>query len=512
VKGAAVAGAALGLGPLVAACGTSSPATSASASASASPRPGGVLHAGLVGGSSSDTLDALNGYTNLDQARATNIFEPLVAFGPDCALQYVLAEEMTPNADATLWTIRLRSGITWHNGKDFTADDVMYTFRQIRASGEGASSLALLDLKGMKKLDARTLRVPCTAPFSTFPQAVATLQYGYIVPEGYNPKKEPIGTGPFEVVSFTPGQQSTFKRNPNYWQPGLPYLDQVIITNFADETSQVDALQGGQVDVVNLLSAASMSSLKSQGKNVLVSNGYTWNPFTMRVDSPPFDDVRVRQAMRLIVDRKQMLELLFAGNGMLGNDIFSPGDPAYDRGIPQRVQDIEQAKSLLKAAGRENLTVELVTAPIAQGTVQAAEIFAQQAQAAGVTVKLRKTTVTDYFSSNYLKWVFAVDYWYFAYYLPQTANCLLPTSPFNETHWNDPRTSKLYLEALATVDESKRSEICHEMQQIDYNEGGFIIPFFPPAIDGYSPNVHGLATSKLGVSLNNYAFKNLWLS
>jgi peptide/nickel transport system substrate-binding protein len=513
IKGAAVAGAAVSLGPLVAACGGgTSPASSPTAAAS--PRRGGVLRAGLTGGSSSDTLDALNGWTNVDEARAANIFEPLIGFGTDGSLQPVLAEEMVPNADATVWTIRLKSGVTWHDGKALTADDVMYTFRRIRDPknpAEGANALALLDIGGMKKLDALTLRVPCTAPFSTFRQAVATIQYVYIVPEGYDPKK-PVGTGPFEVVKFTPGEQSTFKRYPDYWQTGLPYLDQVIITNYPDETSQVNALLGGQVDVVNLLSSGVLSSVKSQGKEILVSPGGGWTPFTMRVDSSPFNDVRVRQAMRLIVDRKQMLDLLFAGYGTIGNDIFSPMDPAYDRQIPQRQQDIEQAKSLLKAAGREGLSVELVTADIAQGTVRAAQVFAQQAKAAGVKVKLRKTTVTDFYGPNYLKWVFAQDFWYFAYYLPQVANSTLADSPFNETHWNDPKYEKLYLEALRTVDDAKRYDICHEMQLTDYNEGGYIIPFFPPALDGYAPNVHGLVPSKVGVSLNNYAFKYVWLT
>jgi len=514
IKGAVAAGAAVSLGPIIlAACGGQS-SSAASPSAVASPRRGGVLHAGLTGGSSSDTLDALNGITNVDEARAANLYEPLMGFRADGSLEPVLAEEMTSNADATIWTIRLKSGITWHNGKDFTADDVMYTFRRIcnpKSPGEGASSLALLNLASMRKLDAHTLQVPCTAPFSAFPQSVASLQYVYIVPEGYDPT-HPIGTGPFELVSFTPGQQSTFKRNPNYWQSGLPYLDEVIITDYADATSQVNALLGGQVQVVNLLEADVMSEVTSQGKKILVSPGAGWTPFTMRVDSAPFNDVRVRQAMRLIVDREQMLALLFSGHGTIGNDIFSPADPAYDRQIPQREQDIEQAKSLLKAAGREGLRIELVTADIAQGTIAAAQVFAQQAQAAGVTVNLNKTTVTNFYGTNYLKWVFAQDFWYFEYYLPQVANCTLSTSPFNETHFNNPRYASLHLEALRTVDDSKRAEICHEMQMIDYNEGGYIIPFFPPVIDGYAPNIQGLLPSKAGVSLNNYQFKYLSLS
>ena len=88
----------------------------------------------------------------------------------------------------------------------------------------------------------------------------------------------------------------------------------------------------------------------------------------------------------------------------------------------------------------------------------------------------------------------------------------LPTSPMNETHWGDPSYVKLYNQALATVDETKRTQIIHDMQKIDYEQGGYIIPFFTPLIDGYAANVHGLAAGKTGVPLNAYDFKQLWLS
>ena len=167
---------------------------------------------------------------------------------------------------------------------------------------------------------------------------------------------------------------------------------------------------------------------------------------------------------------------------------------------------------MLKAAGREGMTVQLVTADIAQGVVDMAQVFAKQASKAGVTVNLQKVTVTDIWGTNYLKWPFAQDFWQFIYYLPQIAMAFLPNSAFNEIHWNDPQYTKLYQEALATVDETKRTEICHELQQIDFNQGGYIIPLFPPVIDGYATNVQGLVPSKTGLPLNAFGFKDIWLT
>jgi peptide/nickel transport system substrate-binding protein len=470
---------AIGTGGLLEACGTGNTVKAFTASAVGKPRYGGTLRAGLTGGSTADTLDPLNAITNVDFSRIDNLYEPLIGLTPAAQPVNVLAEELTSNAKGTEWTLRVRQGITFHNGKTLTADDVIYTFQQI------------LNPKA--------------------PAAAAAGLASDIIPVGYNPAA-PVGTGPFKLKSFSPGTQSIFVRNGGYWQSGLPYLDEIVITNYSDETSQVNALLAGQVDVVNLLSEDVISEVQGEGKNVLVSTGGGWNPFTMRVDTGTFRDPRIRQAMRLVVDRQQMLDLVFGGFGTLGNDLFGIWAPEYDHSLPQRHQDIDQAKSLLKAAGAEDLHVTLVTADIAQGTVLAAQVFAQQASAAGISVSVDDVTVNEFYGTNYLKWQFAQDYWFYNFYLPQVSLATLPTASYNETHWDNSRYNSLYAQAISTADDALRTEIAHEMQQIEYDEGGYIIPFFPPVIDGYGANVGGLLPSRIGLSLNAYDFKNVWLS
>jgi peptide/nickel transport system substrate-binding protein len=506
---------ALGSAGLLSSCGINTADISTAVhEASGPPRRGGTLRAAITGGSTADTLDPLSAVSNADFSRVNNLFEPLLALTPQAQATFVLAEELTPNATATEWTLRLKPGITFHNGKDLTADDVIYTFRTVlnpKAPAAAAAGLASIDAPGMTKLDALTVRIPCKTPFATLHQALAIPTYSDIIPVGFNPKA-PVGTGPFRLQSFTPGVQSAFVRYANYWQPGLPYLDQVVITDYSDETSQVNALLSGQVDVANLLSADVIAVVESQGKNVLISEGGGWNPFTMRVDAAPLSDRRVRQALRLVADRPQMLEILFSGHGTLGNDVFGIWSSDYDHSLPQRHQDIDQAKFLLKAAGHEGLAIQLVSSDIGQGTIQAAEVLAQQATAAGININVSQVTVTDFFGPSYLKWVFAQDFWYFNFYLPQVSLATLPTAPFNETHFDNPVYDKLYQQAIATVDDAKRQELAHAMQLIDYTDGGYIIPFFPPVIDGYGANVNGLVPSKGGLSLNAYDFKQLWLS
>lgn len=509
------AGAAALLGAGTAASQIGANAAAGAAAVAHKPRRGGTLTAGLTGGDSSDTLDGQQGVNNVDFARIRSLYNALVAFNDQAEVEYDLAESITPNHDATEWTIHLRRGVEFHNGKEFTAEDVIYSLKRVanpKSPLPAASSIALCDVPNLKALDKYTVLVPCHKPYATFVEAIVGYYYYLsIVPVGYDPKK-PVGTGPFKYEKFSPGVQSTFSRNPNYFRSGQPYVDKLVISDYSDETGQVNGLTGGQVDLVNLLSAPSIRAVESSGAKILISDSGGFTPFTMRVDVAPFNDVNLRKALRLVVNRPEMLKLVFAGHGRVANDIFSPYDPNYDSGIPQRVQDIDEAKHYLKKAGLYGKSVTLTTAPLAQGTSLAATVLAQQASLANLKVNLQTVNVTEFYGTNYLKWAFGQDYWYYSDYLPQVAQATLPSSPFNETHWDDGAYNKLYASAISTLDASKRREIVHEMQMIDHSIGGYIIPYFPPVIDGYSSRVHGLHPCRTGLSLSNYGFGSMWIS
>ena len=507
----------LGGAGALAACGSSSSGTSSATSGGGgggTPTRGGTLRVGVTGGGPSDTLDAQLGLQNADYSRLLSMFQPLVGWDLNMKLKMFLAESMEPDATAKTWTVKLRPGVEWHDGKTLNADDVIYSLnRVIKAQSFGVFALQLVDAPAMKKIDDLTVQIPMTKPYPSFPEYYASLyQNLLIVQDGYKPNK-PVGTGPFKHVSFTPGQTSTMVRNPNYWESGKPYLDKLIITDYPDENSQINAFLSKQVDAVDLLSFPSIPRLEqADGKTVIGKTGVN-TPFEMRVDQAPFSDVKVRQAMRLIIDRPQMLNLVFGGNGSIANDLFAPFDPAFDHSIPQRVQDIDQAKSLLKSAGQENLTVELVTAPIYAGVVESAQVFADQAKAAGITVNLKQVPVGEIFGPNYGKWTFSTqDYWFTNPYLPQVAQQLLPGSPFNNIHWNDPHYTDLYNQAFATTDSSLQTEIIHQMQQIDYDSGGLAIPYYVPIIDGFTSKLQGVEPGSYGFSFGNWSFENFWLS
>ena len=477
------------------------------------PRRGGVLRAGLTGGGTTDTIDADNGLVDLDFSRIIQLYDPLVNISMAGGLEMQLAESIEPNADATEWTIRLRPDVTFHSGKSLVADDVLFTFKRILDPKQplaAAASLRFLDVANARTLDKLTLRVPCHTPFATLAQNLADYDI-YIVPSGYNPKR-PDGTGAFVFKSFTPGSQSVFVRNANYWRKGLPYIDELVISDYTDPTAQLNALLSGQVDYIDQIDNSVVPAVTGGGKAVVRSNGAAFINIVMRVDQSPFSDNRVRLALKYVVDRPEMRRLTFGGYGYLGNDVPCITDPQYDHSIPQRVQDIDRAKALLKAAGHEHLALELVTAQLGNGVIEQAELFAQQAAAAGVMVTLNKITPQAFYDASYLTRTFTQDDWLYGPYFTQVGLAMVPGAPYNETHFNNPRYNALFAEAQRTVDVAKQTELAHEMQLIEYEEGGNIIPNFTPYIDAHSASLLGVHGSNIGLPSWAYCFKECWFA
>ncbi len=511
LSGVAAVGAAAGAGSLLAACGTSSKSTAPPVAAqAASQKRGGSLKVGLSGSSGNDTLDPHQGLTYLDTGRAQSLYQPLVQLNTNAQIEYVLAEEngIQPQGSNSQWVIKLRPGVTFHDGKELTADDVIFTFRRIKTGGfAGSNSLGPMDLGGLKALDKHTVQVPMTKPYGSFVEQLAYWYYLYIVPDGYNPKAKPNGTGPFVYQSFTPGQRSVFTRNPNYWKPGLPYVDTLTIIDFPDNISLQDALITGVIEAAGALEGPQLAALASTaGVKTVASHTGSITPFTMRVDQPPFNHVNVRQAMRLLVDRQQLIDSALDGYAVVGNDVFSPYDPDYNHSL-RRQADIPQAMFLLKQIGMSDLKVTLTTSAVATGTVAMSTVLKQQAKAAGVTINISNVGPDTFFGPNYTKWTFSQDFYNYSPYLAQVAQSMLSVSPFNETHTNNPQLNNWYKQANETLSTATRKEIVRDMQNFDFTQGGYIIPAYIDALDAYSTKITGYSTARVGQPLTDLSFE-----
>ena len=513
IRNSVVAGGALVGGPaLLSACGGGTASTSGSVAEAGTPKRGGALTLGVSGGSSQDTLDPHKWSSQIDGARVCQMYEWLAARKRDASgTMPFLGTEFTPNATGDEITVKLRPGVTFHNGKSLTSEDVVFTYHRILDPKEGTSALALFGpvIDRVEAVDPLTVRFKLKLPFNAFEDFVSNSESG-IIPVGWDPKN-PVGTGPFKFHSMTPGQQSVFNRNENYWDSPRPYVDSVTIIDLTEDSARVNALVSGAVDAIDSVPYALIPSVQANPNlQALISETGNWYPITMRVDRAPFNDPRVRQAFKWIVDRPQMIKEAYGSRARLGNDLFAIDDPVYAHQLLQRQQDIEKAKFLLKQAGHDGLTVNLVTAPIENGVVESCVVFAQQAKAAGVNVQLTKLDNTTFYNDQYLQRVFSVDWWDAQSFLSGVAYTLIPTASYGETHYNNAQFNKWYLQAAGAKDLATKKEICLKMQQQLWYDGGHIIPGFLDNIDAYSKKITGFVTNKTGFNLNYWGCKDVW--
>ena len=383
------AGVMLAASPLLAAaCGggssSSSPGTGGAPSASGNPVPGGTLRAGFVGAGTAETLSPLIGVTPIDQGRIQNLYDPLVLVNADLTTAPGLALEWNANSDATSYEVKLRPDVTFHNGKSFGADDVIYSIQQMAkpATSYAVPFVSGIDLNGLKKVDDLTREDPAEGAGRRPGRQLHALQH-VDLPGRRDQLQEPGRHRPVHVrVVHARASRACSRRTRTTGSAGKPYVDELKIISIDDPTARLNALLTGDIDAMAQLPTA-QAKAHAQTGDMHVLSGKSPQPmmFYMDTTKAPFNDTGRADGHQ--ADRRP------PGAGrrraerlrQLGNDIVGKGLPWYDDSLPQREQDIDQAKSLLKTAGQENLTVLLQTSQIFPGFVESATLLAEQAKA-----------------------------------------------------------------------------------------------------------------------------------
>ncbi len=540
VSRGAAAGAGLSvLGNVLAACGGSSSSQGHSASVQetpaihglselpgGTPTRGGTLTVGTQSGGTAENLFPGTGEINSDYARQYNLFNLLFYTGTtNKELVPGLALSAEPNSDATKWTFHLRDGVTWHNGKPFGADDLVWNFTHIWPEPSNLFSPTLngvVDFKSARKRDKLTVEVSLLQPTAEFPSLFVSFN-GMIVQSGMTAKDvehNPVGTGPFVYQSFTPGQRSVFTANKNYWEEGRPYVDRLVVdSSFTDPTAQMNALLGGQIDLLPFIPlTTARDQLTSKQVQVLSGPAVAQAPMmVMRVDKGPMTDVRVRQGFFLLIDRQAMSQAALSGWGAPGNDLFCPGAKYFATDLV-RHQDVERAKSLFKAAGVLGHTFTLQTANVLPSMVASATVLSQQAPAAGIRVRPQLLGETTYYtpSGGYVRRVFGQDQCNLDQSLTLAyRSFLVANAPYGSTKWGaqpgGKASLKLISEAIAATDSSRATALWHAAQEQQFRQGGNIIWATYPYVDGARNNIRGLAGGS-GFSFNSWRFQDGWLA
>ena len=526
---------AVGLGAALTACTAGGGQLGAAASASTfpaallggTPKRGGTLTVGVTGSGNAETLFPGGAQVYSDYFRCYSLYDLLFYPGKNVTpIEPGLALSAESNADATVWTIKLRSGVVWHDGKPFTAADVAYNIQHLWTDSNinlGAAYLdGLIDLPGVKAVDPLTVRIPLTRPVAEFPTLLVYVNFP-VLPEGATPQSvaaNPIGTGAFRYVSFAPGRESVFEANRNYWEEGKPYVDRLVInSSFTDKNSLVNALTGGQVNVVPGIDPVVARQQANAKQFQVIQSELAANVplITMRVDEGPFTDNRVRQAFRLLCDRGGLINGALAGFGVPGNDLISVGSQYYASDLTRQF-DPDRARSLFQEAGVAGHTFSLQTWPGGGIWDSAATLFAQQASAAGVTVDVNVTSGETYFTP-----AGGVYTGYFRQNVTGPIGVSLTasyrlflskSSPFPDSHWaqqpGGDEYEKLLNQAISTKDPAQAGALWRQVQQAQFDQGGLIAWANMPYVDAAANNVRGLSTAA-AMSFNNFRMCDGWI-
>ncbi len=481
--------------------------------AQGAPKRGGKFRLGLTGGNTGDSHDPATWGTGalINFGLWGAVYNNLLEIGPDGKVTPELAESFEASPDAKTWTFKLRSGVTFHNGKTLDADDVVASINHHRGAQTKSSAKAILAVVADVKADGKDRVVfTLSSGSADFPASITD----YHLPIG--PQKdgkidwEPaIGTGGYTLVSHERGVKMVLKRNPSYWKPGRAWFDEVEIVNIPDVAARMNALVSGQVDAIASPDIKTLALLQRNTSVVVEEQpGTTHYTMPMFTDVAPFNNKDVRLALKFAIDRKALVQTILRGHGREGNDSpITPANVYFNEKLLPRPYDPEKARFHLKQAGMSSLKVDLSASDAAfGGALDTAVLFKEHASKAGIDVNVIREPNDGYWTNVWTKKPFVMCFWagrptedwmFSQVYAKGT--------PYNDTHWDNDRFNALLLQARAELNTSKRAEMYGEMQTIVSNDGGVIIPMFANNIHARSSKIAHAA--KMGANLGMDGWK-----
>lgn len=457
------------------------------------PKSGGHLKIGIDTASSADTLDP--GVSSGAYVETTNFTygNCLVELDEQAKAIPELAESWEPSKDAKTWVFKLRKGVTFHNGKSFTSEDVIHTINHHRAeaSKSGAKGV-LINIEEITASGASEITVKLKSASADLPYLFSATQL-QILPAGEKTDAG-IGTGAYVIEQFQPGIRVLAKKNANYWKEGRGHVDSVEIIALNDPIARVSAVRSGAVDIIQRLDPKVAPSLESTGLQVIrvPSSGHYTLP--MRCDTDPFTSKDVRLALKHAIDREEIVKKIMGGYGTIGNDHPIPHfDPFFASDLPQHEYDPDKAASLFKKAGVSGPIVLKVAQAGFPGAVESGLLFQNQAKKAGIDIQIERVPEDGYWDSVWLKVPFCSAYWSGKPTADlMLTNVYLSTSPWNDAAWKRPDFDELLTQARGELDNTKRKQMYHDLQEMIWDDGGTIVLAFNDWLFAAQSNVAGL--------------------
>jgi peptide/nickel transport system substrate-binding protein len=462
---------------------------------------GGVLHYVYTDTSAAETTDpTIQTGIAVSSPYLQNLYERLTFIDvPNVwTVRPLLAVSWQATPDARTWTFKLRNGVKFHNGKTLDSNDVKWSYSHILDKKTGSTLYArlssVLDPSGIKTPSADTVVFRLKKPDAFFSQLTGLFQAG-IYPDGIDPKQPPIGTGPFMHVSWKPTLGWQVKRNESYWRRGLPYLDGVQAVFVGDPNTKTQAVVNGSADISDRIPFTQVPNIEKNPRlRLYVLKGGIAPDYSFDLTQEPFTDPRIAQAVRLAVNRKALLQAGALGNGTVVGDVPElPIDPYYPQPAQKRVPpNIAEAKRLLKAAGKSEISFDLITGDIAVGVVDMATALKQVVAPAGININLVKWPIDTFWSDVYLKKAAFNSFWNHRH-ANEMYNLLYRTGAvWNESNWSSSKTDKMADAASATLDVKKQRTLLRAALLEAAEKSGTGFPYFVNNVHVAKKNVMGV--------------------
>ena len=451
---------------------------------------GGTLRFSALG-STGGAIDPRNIFSMLAYHSLAASFDFLAMHGED-GIEPGVAERMTPNEDATKWTISLRPDVRFHDGRPLTARDVAFSVAFMgdwETSPRHAAQWADVDHPNVAVIDDLTFELPMLRPRADFVDASMAL-YAPVVPEGIEDWTLPNGSGPFRVAANDGADGVDLIRNEEWW--GEPAsLDRVVTVPITDPQARINALKSGEIDFAYQLTPT-IGLAEQDNPDIVVRRttaGGAVMCFTMNTSLSPFDDPRVREAMRLVIDRQAMVNGVLLGQGEVGNDLVGLGLTGYHDGLPQRTRDVARAADLFSAAGVSEL--DLIASEVAPGLLASAELLAEHLSEAGVALRIEEVPADAFFGDFAARMSTPLQT---VYYINHPPAVHLPRfvgsgSGVNLTAFATPEFDDALSASQGAVDDAERAEHLLRAQEIEWNDGGMLVWGFSPLIMAHTRQV-----------------------
>lgn len=470
-----------------------------SACAAPAPHPAGgpssaatdVVRVGIIG-SPSDSLDITKATTFLPYGVALNIYDSLAVMSQG-EPRLRLASSITPNADATQWTITIHQGVKFQDGRPLTADDVLASLQYLSTAPNYGSMFADIDMAAATSDGKLTVTLPLKRPRADLVESTLS-QISVVFPKGTTDFSSPVGSGPFTLASFNPDTGAVLERNPDYW--GEPAkIARLEFIPIADATARMSAITDHQVDYAmgvtptGVETIANGSGITVQDPGPAESNAFT---FHLNANKAPFNDPEVRQAFRMALDRQELVNVVFRGKGGIGNDVTGQGMLGYNKSLPQREHDAAAAKAIFQAKGVTSLSV--LTSEMTPGVTDAAKLMARQLEQVGVKVNLTQADPSTLW--NDLSVVLHHDIFsFFAINRPFVAHAAMfnvDGSPGNYMKTHDEAFSAAIAQAQSQTDATARQDVLDQAQQILWERGADTVWGYQPVLAAHDEKLTGV--------------------